>query len=192
MRAATDAAHRGQWPGHWAPAPVGSVLVGFDLSETALRRAEAIGVDAARFMPADMRHAVFPACDVVACIDTLHYLPLADQDDVLRRACNALRPGGVLLLRVGDSSAPLRWRLGLRIDQVTRWVEGGGLEPVHGRSLASWRTVLESLSLEPEFRRMNGRLPFANQLLVARRRSDPSAKARRHDQVGEPRLKAPA
>lgn len=169
LAAAADAQRRECWPATWGPAPMDASLVGLDLSEAQLRRADAIRLEAAHFVPADMRNAVFPECDVVACIDTLHYLPLADQDNVLLRARNALRPGGVLLLRVGDASAPIRWRLGLWIDCITRWVQGGGFEPVYGRSVASWRFVLNRLGLEVECLPMNGRLPFVNQLLVARR-----------------------
>jgi SAM-dependent methyltransferase len=171
LAAAADAQRRGDWPAAWGPAPTDIRMIGLELSPLQLRRAAAGGLAAARFVLADMRHADFPPCDVVACIDTLHYLPLHEQDDVLRRARNALHAGGVLLLRVNDDSAPLRWRLGLWIDRITRAVQGGGFEPVHGRTLASWRAVLNRLGFEVACRPMNGRLPFANLLLVARYRA---------------------
>lgn len=171
LAAAADAQRRGGWPPGWAPAPAAARVIGFDLSARQLQRATVACQGATCLAQADMRTAVFPACDVVAFIDTLHYLPLADQEDVLQRAVHALRPGGVLLLRVGDSSSPWRWQLGLGIDRLTRGLGGGGFEPVHGRSLAAWRAALETLELEVEGRAMNGRLPFVNQLLVGRRRS---------------------
>jgi SAM-dependent methyltransferase len=146
-------------------------MIGLELNPLQLQRAAAGGLAAARFVLADMRRADFPRCDVVTCIDTLHYMPLSEQDDVLLRARNALRAGGVLLLRVHDDSAPLRWRLGLWIDRITRAVQGGGFEPVHGRTLESWCAVLTQLGFEVEWRPMNGRLPFANLLLVARQRA---------------------
>lgn len=171
LAAAADAQRHGRWPVGWRAAPIDTRVIGLDLSATQLQRAVASGFAGARFVAADMRQAVFPVCDVVACIDTLHYLPLADQDAVLLRAREALRPGGVLLLRVGDSSAPMRWRLGLWIDRLTRWAQGGGWHPVHGRGLASWRATFDRLGFEVQCHAMNGRLPFANRLLVARRRS---------------------
>ena len=147
VAAAADAQRRGDWPAAWGPAPTDTRMIGLDLSPLQLRRAAVSGLAAARFVLADMRHVDFPPCDVVACIDTLHYLPLSEQDDVLLRARNALRAGGVLLLRVNDASAPVRWRLGLWIDRITRAVQGGGFEPVHGRTLESWRAVLRSAGL---------------------------------------------
>jgi SAM-dependent methyltransferase len=178
---AADAQRRDIWPAAWGPAPTDTRVIGLELNPLQLRRAAASGHAAARFVLADMRHADFPPCDVVACIDTLHYMPLSEQDDVLLRVRNALRPGGVLLLRVNDDSAPLRWRLGLWIDRITRAVQGGGFEPVHGRTLESWRAVLTRLGFEVECRPMNGRLPFANLLLVARQRA---ARACTIDRVG--------
>jgi SAM-dependent methyltransferase len=169
--AAAEAQRRGDWPAAWGPAPTDIRMIGLELNLLQLRRAAAGGLAAARFVLADMRRADFPPCDVVACIDTLHYMPLSEQDDVLLRARNALRAGGVLLLRVNDASAPLRWRLGLWIDRITRAAQGGGFEPVHGRTLESWCAVLTKLGLEVECRPMNGRLPFANLLLVARQRA---------------------
>ena len=180
LAAAADAQRRGDWPAAWGPAPTDTRMIGLELSPLQLRRAAVGGLAAARFVLADMRHVDFPPCDVVACIDTLHYLPLSEQDDVLLRARNALRAGGVLLLRVNDASAPLRWRLGLWIDRITRAVQGGGFEPVHGRTLESWRAVLNRLGFEVECRPMNGRLPFANLLLVARHRA---ARARTIDRA---------
>jgi SAM-dependent methyltransferase len=168
--ASVAAQQRGDWPAAWAPAPTDTRMIGLELNPLQLRRAAVGGLAAARFVLADMRHAEFPPCDVVACIDTLHYMPPSAQDDVLLRARNALRAGGVLLLRVHDASAPLRWRLGLCIDRITRAVQGGGFEPVHGRTLQSWCAVLTKLGFEVECRPMNGRLPFANVLLVARQR----------------------
>lgn len=168
LAAAEASQRRGGWPAGWAPAPVGARVIGLDLSPQQLRRAAALGLTAARFVQADMRDAELAPCDVVACIDTLHYLPLQDQDALLRRARVALRAGGVLLLRVGDSSSPLRWRVGLWIDRLTRWVQGGGFEPVHGRPLEAWQATLERLGLDVTCLPMDGRLPFANRLLVAR------------------------
>lgn len=181
---AADAQRRGVWPAAWGPAPTDTRMIGMELSPLQLRRAAVGGLAAARFVLADMRHADFPPCDVVACIDTLHYMSLSEQDDVLLRARNALRADGVLLLRVNDASAPLRWRVGLWIDRITRAVQGGGFEPVHGRTLESWLAVLTRLGFEVECRRMDGRLPFANLLLVARHRAAGACTIHRADVRG--------
>lgn len=85
------------------------------------------------------------------------------------RACLALRPGGVLLLRVHDSRARARFRFGLWADRVTRAWQGGGWARLHARPVGEWQTALIELGLAVQSLPVNGRAPFANRLLVARR-----------------------
>lgn len=168
LAAASEADREQRWPPGWAPAPHGTFVLGFDLGERQVLQAQAAGLPNARFTVADMRDVDLPPCDIAACIDTLHYLPLADQDRMLLRARRALRPGGLLLLRVHDSTAPWRWRLGLMIDRLTRGFQGGGFGPVHGRTVQAWTSALSQAGFTVETFPMNGRPPFANRLLVAR------------------------
>ena len=46
--------------------------------------------------------------DVVCLVDVLHHVPVADRAAVLRRACAAVRPGGVLIYK--DMACRPRWR----------------------------------------------------------------------------------
>jgi SAM-dependent methyltransferase len=166
--AAGDAARAGRWPAGWAAAPVGAKVTGFDLQSRDIARAASITDRAATFVLGDMRRASFPRCDVAVFFDTLHYIAIDEQDEVLRRVRQSLRPGGVMLLRVGDTSARLRYGVGLWIDRFTSLLHGGGFGRLQGRPLAAWTATLASLGLEVQSCSMNGRAPFANRLLVAR------------------------
>jgi SAM-dependent methyltransferase len=169
LHAADAESRRGRWPSGWADAPRGAHVLGIDTRERDLARAVAALGDAASFVRADMRLFEFPPCDAVVFFDTLHYVAPAAQDDVLAHARAALRPGGVLLLRVGDRTARLRFELGLWIDRFTMLLHGGGFKRVVGRAPEAWTSTLERLGFDVQACRMNGRPPFANLLIVARR-----------------------
>ncbi len=175
LQAAGAASAAGRWPAGWGAAPAGARVTGVDLLPLDLERAAAALGEAATFRHADMRRFELPPCDAVVFLDTLHYLAPSEQDAVLARAAAALRPGGVLLLRVADASSPLRHALGRCIDRCTMLLHGGGFGRLAGRPLAGWRSTLEALGLRVEWRPMNGRPPFANLLIVARRPAAPSA-----------------
>lgn len=166
--AAGDAARAGRWPATWPAAPLDVKVIGFDMLSHDIARAASTTDRAATFVQGDMRHAAFPPCDVAVFFDTLHYIASDEQDEVLRRARLALRPGGVMLLRVGDTSARLRHRLGLWIDRFTSLLHGGGFGRLHGRPLSAWTQTLTGLGFDVQSCAMNGRAPFANRLLVAR------------------------
>lgn len=51
----------------------------------------------------DIRTFEIPACQTITCLDVLHYLDIAAQRNLLRRAAAALPPGGRILLRETDA-----------------------------------------------------------------------------------------
>ncbi len=184
LRAVTDtAAHQG-WPPGWGPPPQGCRVTGIDLSHREIERARQAlesrafasgGTSFDRFVCGDLRTWDFPACEVVVILDVLHYMGRSDQDDVLGRACRALRPGGRLLLRVGDGQARTGFRFGQWVDWLVARVRGYDVSPFHGRTLAEWRQALERQGFEVEPRPMSQGTPFANVLLVARRTHEDAA-----------------
>ena len=168
LRAAGAAAHKGQWPADWAPAPVSARVTGIELMAHDVERAcTALGNDAT-IIHGDMRSTPLPPTDTVVFFDALHYIPPADQDEVLARAREALRPGGSLLLRVMDASARRRYQFGQFVDRVTMLLRGGGFHELAGRPVERWTDTLSNLGFEVESYPMSGRPPFANLLLVAR------------------------
>jgi hypothetical protein len=91
-----------------------------------------------------------------------------DQDAVLGRVRDALAGGGVLLLRVGDADAGLPFRLSNWVDWTVALARGHGAARFHCRSVAQWRSALETLGFAVQAEPMSRGTPFANVLLSAR------------------------
>ena len=88
---------------------------GFDVSAPAIRLAEKMAAAVRKkggrlaFQRVDA-DAAWPAgaFDVVAMIDVIHHVPPAAQEDVIRRACRKVKPGGAFLYK--DMVRRPRWR----------------------------------------------------------------------------------
>jgi SAM-dependent methyltransferase len=99
---------RGEWPAVWPAPPRLAAVLGVEQRRRAVAAARIAVGHAAQFVQGDIRGIAIPACDVIAILDVLHYLPVPDQEHLLARCAAALPPGGVLLARVGDADAGLR------------------------------------------------------------------------------------
>src|SRR5512134_437539 len=108
LHAARACFEAGEWPQEWPPPPRLASARGVDLRRRAIAAARTAVGNRAAFEVGDVRHAAIPACDAIAILDVLHYLPPEDQERVLARCAAALSPAGVLLLRIGDADAGLR------------------------------------------------------------------------------------
>ncbi len=159
---------QGEWPANWPPPPDPPALCGIELAAREVARARAAGGPEARFVHGDIRDAAFGAADAVVILDVLHYLRPPAQEDVLRRARAALAPGGVLLLRVADDRAALRFRLTLALDRLATRLRGMPSARLHCRPLGEWQALLAGLGLAVERAPMSAGTPFSNVLLVAR------------------------
>ena len=176
LRAAEAAAARSHWPTDWAPAPHSARVTGIELMPRDIERARrALGDAAAEFVCGDMRHAPFPAVDAVVILDVLHYVSIAEQNEVLLRVRSALSAGGVLLLRIGDAAARRGFAISQWVDRLVTRVRGHRVTPIYGRTLAVWVAQLESLGFNVQSLPMSKGTPFANVLLVARVVGDGSA-----------------
>ena len=157
------------WPADWAPAPRGASVHGIELMSRDVGRARAALGHAAAFVCGDMRSVPFPPCDVVVILDVLHYVTHEEQDAVLQRVRDALRPGGRLLLRVGDADSRRGFAVSQWVDRIVTRLRGHRVPPTFGRPLARWRDALTRLGFEVAAQPMSEGTPFANVLLVARR-----------------------
>lgn len=159
----------GEWVAGW-PAPGRPTDIrGVDLLASDIRRAQtALAATPARFEQGDMRFVDFGETDVVVIMDVLHYVDFPAQDDVLRRVRAALPPGGLLITRVGDAGGGMRFQLSNWVDRTVAFFRGGRLPPTHGRPLRDWIAALETHGFTVETADMNGELPFANVMLIAR------------------------
>lgn len=158
----------GKWPADWAAPAQPADIRGVDLLGSDIRRAQtALGAPAC-FEQGDMRHVDFGHADVVVSMDVLHYVDIPAQDEVLRRVRAALPANGLFITRVGDADAGLAFKLSNWVDRTVAFFRGNSLPPTHGRPLREWKQALESLGFHVEATDMNGRLPFANVMLIAR------------------------
>jgi SAM-dependent methyltransferase len=171
LRACTLLAQQGRWPSQWAAAPASTHVTGIDLRARDIARAKASLGDAGEFVCGDMRQIPFPEADTVVLLDVLHYINLAEQDEVLARVRRALHPQGTLLLRVGDATARLGFRFSRWVDTLVAWVRTQRVVPLAGRPLAAWVAQLESLGFDVCSQPMSQGTLFSNVLLVAKVRA---------------------
>ncbi|MEP6789724.1 MAG: class I SAM-dependent methyltransferase [Ramlibacter sp.] len=162
----------GRWPDGWPAAPQPAIVHGIELMQHDIDRAEqalaaAVQSGQASFAAADMCDADFGRPDAVVILDVLHYVPVAAQDDVLRRVHAALAPGGVLVLRIGDAAAGLPFRISNWVDFIVTTLRGHRLTRLYCRPLAEWLRVLQSMGFTVRAQPMSEGTPFANVMLVA-------------------------
>ena len=168
----------GRWPAAWPVQARATAYTGIELMPKDRARAEqALGslALAPRFIGADMRSAVFPACDLVVILDVLHYVGYSDQEALLRRVRDALMPSptpsskrpGRLLLRVGDAARTRRFAVSQWVDRVVTLARGHRVPPTFGRTLVQWTQLLQGLGFQVRAVPQSQRTPFANVLLVA-------------------------
>jgi SAM-dependent methyltransferase len=173
LMAARDAARDGHWPADWPAAPRPSHVRGIELMQHDVSRAEQamhgdLRSGRASFVAGDMCNADFGRADAVVILDVLHYVPIAAQDDVLRRVREALAPDGLLLLRIGDAAAGWPFIFSNWVDHLVTTLRGHRLGRLYCRPLDEWQRVLASLGFTVQAQPMSEGTPFANVMLVAR------------------------
>ena len=173
LLAAKKSSQQGHWPKEWPAAPAPASVHGIELMQHDVDRAHhalraAVQQGTASFVAADMREADFGKADAVVILDVLHYVPIADQELVLRRVRAALDAGGVLLLRIGDKAGGLRFWISYWVDAVVTTLRGHRLTRLYCRTLSEWQEALRALGFEVQVQPMSEGTPFANIMLVAR------------------------
>lgn len=161
---------RGEWPAGWPEAPWPLSVRGIELMPRDVKRARcALGPDT-DIVQGDIRDADFGTPDAVVVLDVLHYLVADAQRRVLQRVRRALPEGGLLLLRVSDAGAGLRYRYTQWVDMIVLGSRGHAFAAPHCRSLEDWRSLLRECGFETEALPMSQGTPFANVLLIAHSR----------------------
>jgi SAM-dependent methyltransferase len=168
LLAAARCHERGTWPRDW-PAPTrGQTIRGIELMPHDVVRAHRALGNGCEVIQGDIRSTDFGTADAVVILDVLHYIDARAQAEVLQRVRAALPPGGLLLLRVGDPSGGLRFRVTAYTDKLAMLFRGHGLVHAHCRSIEEWRALLRECDLESNAVPMSRGTPFANVLLTAR------------------------
>ena len=168
LTAARDSFERGDWPPGWPAPPRFDRLVGIELMADETRRARAAVGHVAEFVQADLRDADLAPADAIVMLDVLHYLEPDAQERLLARMHAALSPGGLLLLRVGDASAGLPFRVSNWVDALVLLARGHSSTRVHCRTLAEWDALLGRVGFRSDAIPLSRGTPFANVLLHAR------------------------
>ena len=159
----------GIWPARWPAPPRQWSMAGIELRDSLAHRGRVALGSRIRVDTGDVRTAGLPQADIVVVLDVLHYLDAAEQQQVLEKITRNLQGGGMLLLRVGDAAAGLRF-------QITRWVDclaaslryrGGSAH--HYRAAKAWSTARNQMGFQVDSEPMSQGTPFANVLLIARR-----------------------
>ena len=170
LRAAGHCAAAGAWPARWAAAPTVMSTLGIELKQRDVERARrALGPDS-NFLHGDIRTAPFGNPDAVVILDVMHYMPLPMQVEILQRVRKALPDDGLLLLRVGDARAGLRFRYSQWTDRMAMLARGHGWMQLHCRALDEWHSLLDQCGFDSASMPMSQGTPFANVLLIARAR----------------------
>ncbi|MEN9559615.1 MAG: hypothetical protein RLZZ502_826 [Pseudomonadota bacterium] len=121
----------------------------------------------ARFVNGDMCTTALPACNCVLILDVLHYVPIAAQDELLKKIFTTLETGGRLLLRVGDRAGGLGFHFSQWVDAVVTFIRGHQVVPTFTRSLSDWQAALQTVGFQVQSIPMHAGTPFQNILLCA-------------------------
>ena len=168
LLAARERHAAGEWPAAWPPPPNPRRMRGIELMRKDVDRARASDPEG-EWVRGDIRTTEFGPADAVVILDVLHYIDYDAQREVLERVRDSLAGGGVLILRVGDESDSLRFRVTLAVDRAVMRLRGHRLARLYCKPVERWMADLAKLGFEVEAAPMSAGTPFANVLLVARR-----------------------
>jgi len=101
------------------------------------------------FRPGDIAAAEFPRADAFTIVDVLYLIPVADQDRILRMCAEALRPGGVLVLKEMDTRPRRKYFWNMIQETLAVKIIGFTLgSRFHFRSRAAVVAVLKALGFK--------------------------------------------
>jgi cyclopropane fatty-acyl-phospholipid synthase-like methyltransferase len=166
LNAALRCYESGSWPQEWPPAPMPTSTRGIELMGRDVQRARiALGAEC-EISQGDIRHEEFGISDAVVILDVLHYITQEEQLQVLKRVRAALPARGLLLLRIGDADAGLRFRYSQWIDKLVMLLRGHASVATYCRSAAQWHALLRECGFDVQATPMSQGTRFANVLLI--------------------------
>jgi 2-polyprenyl-3-methyl-5-hydroxy-6-metoxy-1,4-benzoquinol methylase len=125
----------------------------------------------------DLRGALADFCGNVAILDVLHYLPAADQADLLSRLAERVAPGGVLVLRDCPRDGGLRYAVTFLAEKFTQLISWNVSVPL---SFPTRESILRNFSPNEfghDVRPLWGSTPFNNHFFTFQRRTGAAASA---------------
>lgn len=143
-----------------------SSVSGVDSDARKIEVARSAGPEAA-FRVGDVARAEPSSADTVLLVDVLHYLPLSEQDDLLRASARAVGERGRLLVRELDADPSARSSVTRAFEWFARKTGLNRGRATHYRSALELTRVLEEAGLRCRVQGASERTPFANVLIVA-------------------------
>lgn len=155
------------WPEDWPAPPVLVSIKGIDSVPLDIKRAQLALGRQASFSAEDICTADFGEADAIVILDVLHYIDYPAQEDVLRKARQALSPNGRLVLRVGNAAAGTWFKASYWYDRLIWFLRVGKDNPLYCRTLDNWLEILNSLGFDAKEIQMSHGVKLTNTLLVA-------------------------
>lgn len=148
-----------------------SELFGFDSDARKVSVAQQAGGETARFEQLDLLDLPRRALDTLLLIDVLHYLPLAEQDELLRRAADRVTRGRIVIreLDAGSAARSAATRGFEWLAKISGYNRGRAGR--HYRPAQEIVRQLTSSGFSCEVSGASEGTPFANVLIVAERSS---------------------
>ncbi len=143
-------------------------------SRVAIARAAASGLDNIAVQAASLFDFVASehwqgAVDGIVIIDAIHYLSRSEQESLLIHARNALRPGGVMLIRDVDAAAGNTFFINRLYEKTMTGLGFTVGKDLNFRSQAEWLDLLRKTGFDCTSEPCS-RFPFADRLFVCRQR----------------------
>ncbi|MBI5430975.1 MAG: class I SAM-dependent methyltransferase [Nitrosomonadales bacterium] len=157
----------GEWPSDWASPPQNLEFHGIELAARKAEIGQQALQDKATILQGDIRSAELPDCSVAVILDVLLYLSADEQRQTLQRVAQAIRPGGMLLMREGDADGGWRFHATRLAEQMCCLWRGQGWYPLHYRTVPEWTALLQELGFSVEALPMSEGTPFSNVMFVA-------------------------
>lgn len=159
----------GVWDQSWPDPPLDVKLLGVEgRARLALIAQCAIG-ESGRIETADLAFYTPPNSRAILLLDVLHYLPEQQQEDLIRRSCEALQPGGILVLREPDTPSSIRFALTRLGERLCAMLRRDWRQRFKYRSAAEWRQLLERNGLTTQESPLWKGTPFSNVLIHAKK-----------------------
>lgn len=153
---------------YFASTQPGRTMYGIDSNarriDLARESAKRLGLDNAHYESEDARDwSTEESFDAVYLLDLIHHLPRAEVSGFLERVRDALRPGGLLLVK--DIEDRPRWKMWFTLI-LDRLMVGG--EDIHYWPEPELSALLRSLGFDVKHHRMRDFLPYPHILYVCR------------------------
>ncbi len=138
--------------------------------DSGAKAAVAIGLKNIKFISEDVFSCPkVPDCDLIACIDVLHYQPIEDQIQLVNKMAKALPVGGQLVIRDMDADRSVRTFFTVlqeRFSLLFSLTIASKIVPRSGRELVA---QLEAEGFQVTTETAWGVTPFSNTLFIAKK-----------------------